>query len=85
MESKKIFCLLHGSNEWRGDIVCEKCGAVYTERQAEEILKDENRCVCGVKLLPDENEMYFSAAPICRQCFFIEALKQGKSFSFDDL
>jgi hypothetical protein len=74
---RMLDCGEHGNRPWRGDIVCEKCGAIFlcASEAAQQTkfaypkMLDSGLCTCGVQLMPTgDKSVYFSARSVCRAC-----------------
>lgn len=68
---KKIICDTHGKRAWKRHVCCDKCERVFSKDEAEKRVKEhENKCVCGVQLMPDKAlKGKFSARAICPECY----------------
>lgn len=70
-ENFTIVCETHGTNEWEGHFCCSECFMTYTNEEAEIIENDnDGLCLCGRKLLPeDDNDQDFTGVAVCTYCF----------------
>lgn len=70
----KIPCFTHGKVPWHGDIICNKCDAVFMrEGDVYPEAPEDGKCICGTVLFPDRNaageiQGTFSARVCCRTC-----------------
>lgn len=76
-----VACGKHGALPWEGDVVCEKCGAVYQTKDEKAPHLAPLVCTCGVRLMPANattravlgdtagDDTSFSAKSICHCCF----------------
>jgi len=63
MSSRKVHCEYHGSAEWLGHVICERCKLVYHIESAPSVCE-----ACGSRLMPDGDRSEFTARTICARC-----------------
>jgi len=84
-----VLCAKHGKNEWKGHVVCSKCGAGYTTHDDKLPTHAPYRCGdCNARLVPPSEQLArsrrgdYSWRPLCAQCF--EESAEGTNVSRHD-
>jgi hypothetical protein len=67
---RALKCKTHGTRPWRGEVVCNACGAVYQTHDAGAARFAPEDCACSARLMPSETRD-FTARAICSDCFEI--------------
>jgi hypothetical protein len=70
----KFVCKVHGENDWKGHLVCSKCGAAYTTMDKAASTHAPPRCkMCRERFMPipgaKPRSHYYTAQPCCSLCF----------------